>query len=150
MRSQFLMEKLSHAQLSSQPGWSQPAPAEGEAVKGHTGKAQTSTSHSPPSLLSPLLCHCKVKPRESCWFCPINVTFPRESALGKQAEPSTGPDRQEANPRHQHRQWEFGIRGHTADGFTRAPTQKHGEDLSRVIFSSLSKNWRWIHPTGTA
>lgn len=81
---------------------------------------------------------------------PINVTFPRESALGKQAEPSTGPDRQEANPRHQHRQWEFGIRGHTADGFTRAPTQKHGEDLSRVIFSSLSKNWRWIHPTGTA
>lgn len=41
------MEKLSHAQLSSQHGWSQPAPAEGEAVKGHTGKAQTSTSHSP-------------------------------------------------------------------------------------------------------
>lgn len=81
---------------------------------------------------------------------PINVTFPRDSALGKQAEPSTGPDRQEANPRHQHRQWEFGIRGHTADGFTRAPTQKHGEDLSCVIFSNLSKNWRWIHPTGTA
>lgn len=54
----------------------------------------------------------------------MNVTFPRESAPGKQAEPSMGHDRQEANPR----QWEFGIRGQTANGFTQAPTQKHGED----------------------
>lgn len=65
---------------------------------------------------------------------------PWDRPLAKQAEPSTGQDRQE----------EFGIRGQTADGFTRAPTQKLGEDLSPPIFSNLSKNWRWIHPTGTA
>lgn len=53
LRSQLLMEKLGHAQVSPQPGWSQPAPAEGDGINGHTEIAQTSTSQSPPLSFLP-------------------------------------------------------------------------------------------------
>lgn len=47
------MEKLGHAQVSPQPGWSQTAPAEGDGINGHTEIAQTSTSQSPPLSFLP-------------------------------------------------------------------------------------------------
>lgn len=59
LRSPFLTKKLGHAQVSLQPGWSQPAPAEGEDTNGHTGIAQTSTSHVLSPSTSPVQSEAK-------------------------------------------------------------------------------------------
>lgn len=77
LRSQFLTEQLSHAQVSPQPGWSQPAPAEGETANRHTGIAQTVThplSPSSPRVQSEakgrLLLNWSDHRESWWWFCP--------------------------------------------------------------------------------